>query len=111
MAHLGQIQEMLNTNPDYRKSFLKDPVAALEEQGLILPVEMHEGIRQMVANAQKPQETIPGAAAGQFKNTPLQTTPLQTVPLQTVPLQTVPFQTEPLQTIPFRQIALIIAFE
>jgi hypothetical protein len=101
MAHLGQIQEMLNTNPEYRKLFLKDPVAALEEQGLILPVEMHDGIRQMVANAQTPQQTIPGAAAGQFGKSALQTTPLQTVPLQT----------EPLQTVPFRQIALIIAFE
>ena len=51
MAHLGMIQQRLNTDSNYRKRFLKDPVAALAEQGLFLNVEMQTQLRQVVAQS------------------------------------------------------------
>ncbi|MGA2709312.1 MAG: hypothetical protein ACLQJ0_03630 [Steroidobacteraceae bacterium] len=66
MADLGRIQQLLNTNNDYRSRFLRDQVAAPAEQGLTLPWEMHMKLRQMVAGAQTPQAMVPGAAVGQI---------------------------------------------
>jgi len=62
MAHLGQIQQLLNNDKDYRGRFLKDPVAALAEQGLILPFDMQAQIRQMVTQAQTGGSHVPGSA-------------------------------------------------
>jgi len=64
LADLGRIQNLLKTDAHYRERFLKDPIGALAEQGLILPNEMHFQVRQMVAQAQTPAHPVPGAAAG-----------------------------------------------
>jgi hypothetical protein len=64
LAHLGQIQHNLNTDHAYRSRFLKDPVAALAEQGLTLSIEQQEQLRRMVTQAQASTASVPGAAAG-----------------------------------------------
>ena len=66
MANLDQIQRMLNTNEDYRRHFLQDPVGALAQEGLQLSFDMQHHVRQMVSQAQVGPEAIPGAAAGGF---------------------------------------------
>jgi hypothetical protein len=110
MAHLGQIQQLLNTNPAYRSRFIRDPVAALAEQGLILSIEMQMKLRQMVASAARQPPAVPGSSVGQAGNKVLQTTPLSpsSQVLQTTPLApgSAVLQTTPLST--GRQIPLII---
>jgi len=64
LVDLGRIQQRLKIDPDYRSRFLKDPVAALAEQGLILPPAMHSQIRGLVAQAHTAAGTVPGAAVG-----------------------------------------------
>ena len=64
MAHLGNIQQLLNSDANYRSRFLKDPVAALAEQGLILSFEMQTQLRKMVAQVQTASGRTPGAALG-----------------------------------------------
>jgi hypothetical protein len=64
MAHLGNIQQLLNTDVNYRRRFLNDPVAALAEHGLILSPEMQMQLRQMVSQAQASPRPVPGAVAG-----------------------------------------------
>jgi hypothetical protein len=51
MANLDRIQQLLNTNVDYQKRFLQDPVAALAHEGLQLSLEMQQDIRQQVRKA------------------------------------------------------------
>jgi hypothetical protein len=51
MANLDRIQQLLNTNEDYQKRFLQDPVAALAHEGLQLSLEMQQDIRQQVRKA------------------------------------------------------------
>ena len=59
MANLGHIQQLLNTSGDYQQRFLKDPVAALEQQGLQLPFQMQQDIREQVRKASgKPPKTF-----------------------------------------------------
>ena len=66
MANLDHIQQMLNTNEEYRRHFLQDPVGALARQGLQLSLDMQHQLRQMVSHAQVGHAAIPGAAAGGF---------------------------------------------
>ncbi len=64
MAHLGNIQQLLNNDVNYRRRFLNDPVGALAEQSLILSPEMQMQLRQMVSQAQASPRAVPGAVAG-----------------------------------------------
>ena len=68
MANLDQIQQLLNTNREYRTLFLRDPVAALAQQGLHLSVDMQNQVRQMVKQAQVGHAVVPGAALGAFSS-------------------------------------------
>jgi hypothetical protein len=68
MANLDYIQQLLNTDSKYRDRFLKDPVAALAEHGLILPHVMQQNLRNMVSQVQLQGTPVPGAAVGQFLN-------------------------------------------
>lgn len=64
MAHLGLIQQQLNTDANYRARFLKDPVAALAEHGLLLSTEMQTQLRSMVTQAQVRPPGVVGAVFG-----------------------------------------------
>jgi hypothetical protein len=86
MANLAHIQELLNTDHEYRSRFLKDPVAALAEHGFILPYVMQQNLRRMVWEAQNQGPSVPGAAVGQFGSSILQTTPLRGVNPRQIPL-------------------------
>jgi hypothetical protein len=62
MAHLGQIQQLLNTDADYHSRFLRDPVSALAEQGLFLSPQMQTQLRLAVAQAGDQPASVLGAA-------------------------------------------------
>ncbi len=68
MANLDQIQQLLNTNQEYRNRFLQDPVSALAQQGLQLSIDMQNQLRQLVQQARVGPATTPGAAAGNLSS-------------------------------------------
>lgn len=64
MANLDRIQQRLNTDAAYRASFLRDPVAALAQEGLQLPFDVQNKVRAVVARISQRGPGVPGAARG-----------------------------------------------
>jgi hypothetical protein len=51
MIDFGKIESKLNQDPAYRQAFLRDPVAALSREGISLPPEIQNSLRNQVRDA------------------------------------------------------------
>jgi hypothetical protein len=59
--HLGRLEERINTEPRFRDEFLKDPVAILRREGLILSFEQERRLREAVAKLATAKPPVGGA--------------------------------------------------
>jgi len=51
MADLKQLQDKLNSDPKALEDFLNDPVGTLANEGVILPKNAEENLKQLAADA------------------------------------------------------------
>jgi len=51
MAEYPKIQERLNTDPEYRKRFLREPAAVLREGGMTITPEKEKQLTEFVKQA------------------------------------------------------------
>jgi hypothetical protein len=59
--HLGRLEERINSEPRFRDEFLKDPVAILRREGLILSFEQERRLRDAVAKLVATKPPVGGA--------------------------------------------------
>jgi hypothetical protein len=62
--HLGQFQQRLNTDPQFRQEFLNDPAALLRREGLHLSSEQERVLRDATARFKTSAPSLPGATVG-----------------------------------------------
>lgn len=61
MVDLKAIQERLNSDDDYRKEFLRDPVELFRKEGLILGDSHVKQLRDLVDELNNPTTSAPGS--------------------------------------------------
>ena len=58
---LKDLQRRLNEDEEFRNRFLADPVGTLEAEGLVLPDEAKDSLRQMTDALRKEAASVPGS--------------------------------------------------
>lgn len=62
MADLKSLEEKLNSDENFQKEFLKDPVETLKNEGVILSPEMEEDLKKSVGDMVSPHAAPPGSS-------------------------------------------------
>lgn len=63
-VNLKAIEKRLNSEPDYQRRFLSDPVELLQSEGLDLTDEMADNLRNFVKNLSGTQSPVAGSNLG-----------------------------------------------
>jgi hypothetical protein len=62
MADLNDLQKRLNSDPKLRERFLADPVKTFEDEGVVLPPQAKDQLRELTKTLQSPQKPVSGAS-------------------------------------------------
>ena len=63
-VNLKTIEHRLNSDPDYQREFLKDPVGLLQKEGLELTNSIAGNLRKFVGNLSGAQPGVAGSNLG-----------------------------------------------
>jgi hypothetical protein len=67
MAHLGEIENQLNSDPKARQAFLADPAGFLMAHGIVLSPAQAQSLREFNYGITAPGEPVAGASIGQAR--------------------------------------------